>query len=324
MRHQGFAPLAAQEIENCIRLFVADLTKVVLRIKQLTLTMKGTHRYLMPLLGLSLLTGIGLSSGCKSSESGRDAWNQVLLKCADSADFPKRRQLYFGPSNAIGPGSVWGINPDGGFDLRFPLSNAIPSQVLRSKLIIKGENSTCSGSVLVSTQIKASFALSAVDNPLQADLSGALESAQTTRVSVDSWRVDRLANFDYEAWAKSKEADGYGQDLVGPKWRARRFMDAAIAVSGFSAELSFESKRAASLQAKYPNPTANIGGSFSATWVGTNTLKITSKGEFYISGSLSPVREPGSLGSMTASRQLVPAPIAISKTTKVGLDIFRP
>lgn len=270
----------------------------------------------------ALLCLLTLQTGCATKPAGRDAWYKVLRQCAANDLLPKERLLYFGPSAKIGPGSVWAPKENGGFGLRYSLQDTSLTPAQRSNFVVRGGEGTCQGNFSSAWKFSPSATVTTVGQPLSAEITADLNRAKDVRVTVRSWRQDTLQEFGYEEWAKSDVSGTHGKDLVGPNWRARRFMDSAIAVSGFSATLNFSSSDAWALHAKYPQPTFTVGAGFTGAWVSTNTLTLTSQDEFYIAGSLSPVKGPGMLNAIAP--RLVRDRISIPANVRVESDELKP
>src|SRR5438046_4482937 len=111
-------------------------------------------------LGIALAMG-----GC--SPNGKSAWQDVIRHCA-SSDLNGKHVLYFGPSNAIGPGSIWRKDTQGEFRLRYDLAQMPPpSQDYRANFT----ETTCDGTWSSGFNLgaTASIAATAASADLQAD-----------------------------------------------------------------------------------------------------------------------------------------------------------
>ncbi len=73
-------------------------------------------------------------AGCATT--AREAWIDVLSKCASSEAL--NNVVYFGPSNKVGPGSVWRKSDDS-LHLRWTLADTEPDEGKLKNLIQEGD-----------------------------------------------------------------------------------------------------------------------------------------------------------------------------------------
>jgi len=212
---------------------------------------------------------------------------------------PRKSLLYFGPSNNTGPGSVWRKQAEGGYALRFDLVKAIPDENKRALLVTKGTSSSCSGSTLSDLNLNVGLMVSSTVSSVNGNLTAALGMASKSEVTARAWRLDLINEFDYERWLASDEASDFRKDIVdGEKWKSRRIMNAAVAVEGFTAVLTFNSGAQAEVKAAFPNESTPINGNITAKWTESNTLAVVTEGEFYIAGRLVKVNADGGFGML--------------------------
>ena len=106
----------------------------------------------------------------------RQAWYAVLGKCA-STDTIGKQAIFFGASNAIGPGSVWRQAEDGSFRLRFELSDAEPDPIKRSQMITSNNVATCQGGEETLWEFSSGLPFDGKITPVAADISADLKRA---------------------------------------------------------------------------------------------------------------------------------------------------
>lgn len=258
-------------------------------------------------------------AGCAKAATARQMYRDVLRKCTN-ADQIGGRELYMGPSNPVGPGSVW-RRAAGGYNLRWTLDRAIPNESERQQLIQPGTDASCQGVSITKSKLAPSFSISGIV-PVTGELSGDLSAARTVTLSTDFWRWDQIQELPYESAINQLRSNGshYALDLSQPD---RFVVGKALRVRGITAELSFDATRIGTLKAKYPalaiapGATADLGGGVSASWSNQTTLKMQSGGDFYIAVQLYPWSETG-----LASGQpelLIVSPIAVPPSENAQL-----
>jgi len=154
--------------------------------------------------------------------------------------------------------------------------------------------------------------------PLSGDVKVELKSAQSTEVSVTTWRTDRLKELPFENWASSAESGKYGEDLDN----ANRYVATeCVRVEGMTATLTFSNDRSAALKAKYQGNTPPLGAHLNAKWTDDGRLVISSTQAFYVVAELSLVEKGRSLGMHpNGQRVKVLKPKQCSATTRSDRD----
>jgi len=233
-------------------------------------------------------------AGCSSPPTARDAWSSGLSRCAENDFFNHRRTLlYLGPSNVFGPGSGWAVEPDGNFRPRWPLQDAILDPELRDALIVPGHEASCHVTAKSTWTIAPELLFAATTLPADASIRAEFSTADHAVVRVSKWRLDTLNEVAYEQWMLSPESGDYAADLLRNRSK-RRVMNAAVLVTGFSADLSFSGEQAAKLAAKYPlNAVAALGGGLSVKRTSETTLSIETENPFYVVGTILPFEASG-------------------------------
>ncbi|CAJ8624676.1 Uncharacterised protein [Burkholderia pseudomallei] len=268
----------------------------------------------IPLL-VGCLAPIFLLTACPDETSGVKT---LVNQCAQS-DINAKNMIYFGPSNNVGPGSIWTNDKGGnGYHIRFTLTDMpMPQPFLNV-----GNSFQCNGTNAITLTSNADISAAINALPLSADASNAFKRATSVTVSLTSASWDDVKEGPYEAYI----------DALAPTSSIRKDIDTgerlvmirALRVSGFSEKLSFDTNDASSLQAKYTGPlpagtTGNVGATLSGSWDDAHNLTITSNGDFYIEGELSEYTTTG-LAAAGTSPFKDPGGIPIDPKAPVVVD----
>lgn len=262
---------------------------------------------------LGCVASIVLIAGCHNEDV-----KSLVAKCAQS-DINSKNMIYFGPSNNVGPGSIWTNNVDGsGYHIRYALSD-MPSP---QPFLNIGNAFQCSGSnsLTVTSNIAISAAINAL--PLSADASNAFKRAKSVTVSLASASWDDVKEGPYQAYIEALSPTSPIRQDIG--LGTRLVMIRALRVSGFSEKLSFDSSDTPTLKTQYNGPlaagaTGSIGATLTGTWDQGNTLTISSTGDFYIEGELSGYTTTG-LAASGGSPFKDPGGIQIDQSAPVVVD----
>lgn len=266
-----------------------------------------------PLLGCLVLTS--LSIGCASANS-KATWTSIVARCAKNDTVKKT--VYFGPSNVVGPGSLWRKTPDG-YNVRDLLSGLEPSDDGRKKLVLEGSVSTCQGTSSQEFSAGAKVDLESKLAPASAGLSADLKRASKVVVNVNGWSWDQILEGPFEKTINGAPTSSYVTDLV--KEENRRVLNKAVRIAGFDADLTFSTAVAGELKGKYKDSLGQLGDSdlsakVSLKWVNDTTLKISSPNPFYVAGTFIRWRGDGAAGP--AKSAFSPEPLA--KGARVATD----
>lgn len=228
--------------------------------------------------------------GCVQ-DTAKEAWNVIVKNCAGS-DLTGGAIQYFGPSNNVGPGSVWRPGPDGGYRLRYSLGD-MPGE---KNFITRGEPYKCDGSKTTSFGLNAAVGLTTSLAPVSAELANDLKKAKSIEVQAQIIAWDLVREGPFESYIKTLPASSGVRDDLNRGDRLVLYR--ALRVSGYTAQLKFSASDAASLKAKYSGPlpkalTGDIGAQLSANWADDTTLKLTSSSDCYIAGELAPYSSAG-------------------------------
>lgn len=240
--------------------------------------MRTTERVLIATFVAVITMGL---SGCK--QDAKAAWNDIVKKCAKS-DLNGSKVLYFGPSNNVGPGSIWRVPEGGGYRLRWTLGDMPGSEVA----LLPGNEVSCAGVAKTDFSGKASAGLLTSVTPASGEAAVEFGRARKITANADSLSWDILKEGPFEQYVRELPATSSIKQELGTNTRLVAVR--ALRVKGFSAELEFSASQAASLKAKYQGQlpaqlTGELNLGLEGTWVNETTLKIAAK-DFYIAGEL--------------------------------------
>jgi len=269
------------------------------------------HSVILVFLLLFMLTIPSCDGG-----DARSIWADIVKKCATS-DLLGSDVLYFGPSNDIGPGSIWRKNTDGGYNVRWLLSNVSTDD---TSLVHSGQTFTCSGQVTSSSKISPSATLESSVSPLTGSVAADFDKAKKVTVTINSVQWAELVEGPYETKVGSLDASNAVKMDLGT---GNRFViERALKINGMTADLEFSHDDGLNLKSKYSGPigslgTGKVGAGLSADWKGDTTLHLVSTADFYIAGQLSPW---SSMGLSSAGRKALGPKVQKVSSAKVGLD----
>ncbi len=250
------------------------------------------NRLTLTVIFTTLLSGCcTLLNICPDTGDSRNAWNNVLQHCANS-DLNSQTILYFGPSNSLGPGSIWRKASDGGYRLGYELKDIL-GMPADNTLIVKGDPVGCNGSTSSTSDFGASLNFDGNSLPLTASLQADIKSAKNVQAEATSISWDLIKEGPYTAGISQLPAGNAVRSYIGSD--DKLVMYRALRVTGYSAKIDFNQADVAGLQAKYAGPQLGgaLGGGLTANWAANGTLTITSPSEFYIAGEIVPYKTTG-------------------------------
>ena len=256
-----------------------------------------------------------LIMGSAPTSSVREAWNKVLNTCA-SSDLLGKNVIYFGPSNNVGPGSVWRKNANGSYELR----RLTPTTEKWRGIIKPGTRSTCLNMEMASWSANSKLLLESRLAPIEGELAGLLSKATEVTVKIDGWSLDQLIEGPFEDIVFSLPSqDKYRKDLLADN---RLIITKSVRIKGFVTDLKFSKEDALKLKVKLTSHLTrrlgNYGIDVKANSLSDNVLRVTSSEEFYIAGEFGKFTPSGfALGGSTYSIE----PVSIIGDPPVGVDI---
>jgi len=209
----------------------------------------------------------------------RAIWTQVVKKCAKN-DLIGSDVLYFGPSNADGPGTVFQPFQSGGTQ-----ESHLPSEYISNVQAVIGPNQTfsCSGNTATSFSLGADVPVETT-LPVSGSVAVNLKRASKVTVSADSLAWVSLVTGPYKDLVISlNDSSTVKKDITQ---NGHLVLSRALSVKGMKAELEFSSSVGADVKAKVPNVTGDKGIAVTSAWDGTTKLTISAPTDFYIAGEL--------------------------------------
>jgi hypothetical protein len=257
--------------------------------------------------------------GCPGATppNARQAWQRVIQPCV-GGDVLSKRVIYLGPSNNVGPGSMWRQKADGSYALVWT-SDKLPN--FQGNVINKGNDVVCvgEGSHKFNGRIAGTLLTSALAG-VSADASAELSKASSVTVQVQFARVEQLMEGPFNAWWQNNQDEPFAKDAVRD---GRLLMTTAYLVKGMTATLTYQSGGAARAAAAFQSPTTaatvgNVKANLEVTSSDDNTLQITAPDEFYVLGGVGRY-DPDSATIAAGGKVIQPQG---RPKTKGGLDVL--
>lgn len=261
---------------------------------------------------------VAVTAGCNDGGS-KTAWTAVAKDCAVS-DLNSSKMLFFGPSNVLGPGSIWreaSPSDGGGYRVRWD-STALPPEPKWSK---GGGEFSCQGSKRTSFSGGATASFASDLAPLSADIKADFSKAKNIEVKASMMKWDLLLEGPFEQTVVGLPAGSpVKQDLAKP---GRLVLYRALKVSGFEAKLTFDNSTSGELKAKYTGGALKsvngaLGVGMNLKWTSANELELSAPSDFYIAGEL--VRFDAGGGFAAAGKSPFSLPIDVAVDSKLGVD----
>ncbi len=244
------------------------------------------------LRGIISLTIVFFITGCRHDME--EAWSDVAKNCAFS-ELNSDKALFFGPSNALGPGSVWrkmDSQDGGGYRVRWD-STSIPDS---TSWIKAGREFDCEGKTVTKFSGSASAAFTTDLTPFSADVKSELGKAKNVDVKISMMRWDTILEGPFEQ--KIMSLPDTSPIKLDINKDGRLVMYRALLVRGFKAKLSFDTATAAALNAKLKDGVlkpinGDLGAALNVKWEKSEELTLTSVDDFYVAGELSKYSSTG-------------------------------
>jgi hypothetical protein len=237
-------------------------------------------------------------AGCTNLGSSKTSWNDVLSKCVDS-NLIGENYLFFGVTNSVGPGSIWRYADDKSVRLLYELSDAIPSEEVRSKLVNISPVATCKGDTTTKWGGGINFPFSLSNIQLTGELGALLSRSSSLSVSVDGVGIDSIKETPWKkAFRDLGKDDIYFAELMESN---RVIASNVVKVTGLRSIYTFNSQLGADIQAKL------IGTSF--------TIGKDASGASAVIESQNPTSFPVKSCTGTASQVPLPNPVTAKGIT---------
>jgi hypothetical protein len=223
------------------------------------------------------------------AQDAKRFWKDFIRECAGS-DLISGNVLYMGLDNVNGPGTVFrkkgsNWNPGPRFD-----ANVAPEDVRKQVLFVHDNPPACSGQNTKKTTAGLSLVLQMLAAPFGGKFGVDINRARSMSVQVTRYAWDYLLD------------PTFGQNLQKYSALYRQaaltnyVISRALRIEGFEAQLQFDNKTKAELEAKYKGA-FELGGGFKGEWTNAGDMKITSPTPFYIAAQMSKVNEQGFQGA---------------------------
>jgi hypothetical protein len=225
-------------------------------------------------------------AGCQAT--AKDAWVEVIKKCATTQTIDEDKLLYFGPSNTIGPGSLWRKDTQGkGYGLR--MANEDLSE--NKKIVHKDTPALCKGQSVTETKLGPKLSFTSELSPVSAEVKADFEKAKSISAKAAEIRWYTVQEKPFEDYIRELPVSNPLKEDINQE--NRLVMRRALMVSGYSAEIKFDASIAAELEGKYSGTlpaelVGDLGAGISASWRDGTTLVLESKAPFFVVGELHP------------------------------------
>jgi len=221
-----------------------------------------------------------LASGCK--DDARHIWKSVIKKCANN-DLLGPNIFYFGPSNNLGPGTIFQKFTKGGIQVSHLISEYVSDP---ESFVNEGQIFSCEGMSSSSHSINADLSLASLLS-ISGKLGLELKKAKKINVKTDSvqW-IDIITGPFKKKILDLSDDHAVKNDLLES---GHLVLSRALRVRGMYAELDFSSEIGGKIQADFPEISisegpANVG--IGGQWVGKTKLILKASSDFYIAGEL--------------------------------------
>ena len=222
-------------------------------------------------------------SGCQTLNSALSE-EKLVKGCADS-DLDSNAVLYFGPSNNLGPGSIWsrlGIN--GGYQ---PLWRAKEDLGVEASVIDLGKPFACE--ISRGSQLAANGGLSVLSlvANVSAEAKQDFSKAKSINISTTGAAWDTVIGGPYQTTLRNIDDADIRDDIAKPN---RLIVRRASRLNGYKAILDFDTDEKAEIKAKYSGKilgratVGEVGAQLFAAWTSDDKLQLTAMDGVYVAG----------------------------------------
>lgn len=243
----------------------------------------------------AIFFGCVLLYACANPDSGT-AQKEFARGCADD-DLNSNAVLYFGPSNQIGPGSVWSrLGQTGGYQPQWRVQDLGVEQ----RVIAQGVKFQCDLSRSSKLEASAGLAVvSAVANA-SADAKADFSRAKVMKVTSTGAAWDTVVAGPYTVALKTLPSGAMRSDVFGPN---RLILRRALRLDGYRVLLDFDTSVKPQVKAKYTGKLlgretlGDVGAQFSANWTSDDKLELTAGDSIYVAGEFAELVNGDFVGS---------------------------
>jgi len=241
--------------------------------------MRPSRQLVLVVIMMDMVLGLG---GCNGSSTHA---NKVFNdSCADD-QLASNAVLYFGPSNHIGPGSIWArLGVNGGYQPQWRVEDL---NLDYTKVVQAGKSFQCEFSK--SSKFTAGGGLSVLSEAanVSAEVKADFARAKTIKVSAGEVAWDTVVAGPYLAQLKTIADPSIKSDVFG---KNRLVVRRALRLSGYKATLDFGASVTPELKARYdgvklgPKAVGEVGAQLSAKWTSGDKLELTAAENVYVAG----------------------------------------
>jgi hypothetical protein len=245
------------------------------------MTMTKTVRTLAILLSLSSLV--------RAESSQEKFWKKTIENCNPTA-LANNKDWYFGSTNAIGPGSVWGVaggtpNSIGSAKHYFGSDTAVAAELNPST-----SPATCDAASAPSWDVSVGIPLT-IASVGNAEVDASIQNAKTIQVAIDKTWVESMGTASFEdALYKIDHNSAFYTEAVSGK---AYMLSSAVVVQGIKITFTLKNSLSVAAQAQFAaGPVVSIGTADNPAKVKVDvgnagsTVTVTSVGKTYILGRL--------------------------------------
>ena len=236
---------------------------------------------------------------CSSPDSGSAA-DEFVKGCADS-ELNSKSVLYFGPSNQIGPGSVWSrLGSTGGYQPQWRMQDL----GVDASVIDQGKSFSCD--LTKSSKLTTDAGLSVVSSVSNVSADAKADFARGKVVSVSSTGAawDTVVAGPYGVKLRALSDSAIRSDITLPN---RIIMRRALRLEGYRVTMAFDTSIAPGIKAKYSGKIlgketlGDVGANLSAKWTQDDKLELTAASGIYVAGEFAQLVNGEWVGTRGAS-----------------------
>lgn len=229
------------------------------------------------------IAGVMCVEGC-SGNSTVTPGKIFVDMCADD-QLKSSAVLYFGPSNQIGPGSVWArLGAKGGYQPQWRTEDL---NLNYAKVVQSGKPFPCDLSLLTTFTAGGGLSILSPAANVSAEVKADFARAKTIVVSAREAAWDMIVAGPYLIHLNGISDSSIKSDVFG---KNRLVVRRALRLSGYRALLDFGSNLTPEIKTKYeegklgPKVIGDVGAQLNAKWTNDEKLELTAMDNVYVAG----------------------------------------